>query len=51
VPVRDHSGEVSAALCVLGPRNRMPQRRFRELRDVLAAAAARLSAQLGYRAP
>jgi hypothetical protein len=29
----------------------MPQRRFRELRDVLLAAAARLSARLGYRKP
>jgi DNA-binding IclR family transcriptional regulator len=51
VPVRDHSGEVSAALCVLGPRNGMPQRRFRELREILVAAATRLSAQLGHRGP
>jgi DNA-binding IclR family transcriptional regulator len=49
-PVRDHSGQVGAALCVVGPTSRMPKRRFGELRAALAAAAARLSARLGYQA-
>jgi DNA-binding IclR family transcriptional regulator len=47
VPVRDGSGAVGAALCVLGPKGRFPQRRYAELRKQLAAAATRLSAQLG----
>ena len=47
-PVRDHSGEVRASLCVVGPKNRMPQRRLPEIRDELAAAAADLSARLGH---
>jgi DNA-binding IclR family transcriptional regulator len=50
MPVRDHSGEVQAALCVLGPRSRLPQRRFGEIRRGLAAAAATLSARLGHAA-
>jgi DNA-binding IclR family transcriptional regulator len=48
MPVRDHSGEVQASLCVVGPRSRLPQRRFREIRRILAAAAAGLSARLGH---
>jgi DNA-binding IclR family transcriptional regulator len=47
MPVRDHSGEVQAALCVLGPKSRMPQRRFGEIRRILGGAAAGLSARLG----
>jgi DNA-binding IclR family transcriptional regulator len=47
-PVRDHSGEVRAALCVVGPKSRMPQRRLVELRRPLGGAAAALSARLGY---
>ena len=31
-PVRDHSGEVRASLCVVGPKNRLPQRRLPEIR-------------------
>jgi DNA-binding IclR family transcriptional regulator len=47
-PVRDHSGEVRASLCVVGPKNRMPQRRLPEIRERLAAVAAALSARLGH---
>lgn len=50
-PVRDHSGEVRACLCVLGPTSRMPQRRLMEIRRPLAAVAADLSARLGYGSP
>ena len=46
--VRDHSGEVRASLCVVGPKNRMPQRRLPEIRKALAAVAAGLSARLGH---
>ena len=48
-PVRDHSGEVRASLCVLGPKSRLPQRRLAELRKTLAAVASTLSRRLGYR--
>jgi IclR family acetate operon transcriptional repressor len=47
-PVRDHSGEVCASLCVVGPKSRLPQRRLVEIRRPLAAAAVDLSALLGY---
>ena len=47
-PVRDHSGEVRASLCVLGPKSRLPQRRLAELRKSLAAVAAALSGRLGH---
>ena len=47
-PVRDHSGEVRASLCVLGPKNHLPQRRLPEIRQALAAVAADLSARLGH---
>lgn len=47
-PIRDHSGEVRAALCIVGPKSRLLQRRFAELRKSLAAVAADLSARLGY---
>lgn len=47
-PVRDHSREVRAALCLLGPKSHLPQRRQGEIRKVLTALAAELSAQLGY---
>ncbi|HYL81362.1 MAG TPA: IclR family transcriptional regulator [Candidatus Acidoferrum sp.] len=50
-PVRDHSGEVRASLCVVGPTSRMPQRRLLEIRRPLAAVAADLSARLGYGSP
>jgi DNA-binding IclR family transcriptional regulator len=47
-PVRDHSGEVRASLCVLGPKSHLPQRRLTEVRKVLIAVAAGMSARLGY---
>ena len=47
-PVRDHSGEVRASLCVVGPKNRLPQRRLAEMRQALAAVSADLSARLGH---
>lgn len=48
--IRDQSGEVRASLCVVGPTNRMPQRRLAEVRHSLAAVAAELSARLGHEA-
>ena len=47
-PVRDHSGEVRASLCVVGPKSRLPQRRLAEVRKSLAAVAVALSARLGH---
>ena len=48
-PVRDHSGEVVAAISVAGPISRMNEAREREhLKNVLEAAQA-ISARLGYR--
>jgi IclR family KDG regulon transcriptional repressor len=47
-PVRDHSGEVRASLCVVGPKNHLPQRRLPEIRQALAAVAADLSERLGH---
>jgi DNA-binding IclR family transcriptional regulator len=47
-PVRDHSGVVRASLCVVGPKNHLPQRRLGEIRQALAAVAADLSARLGH---
>ena len=48
IPVRDHSGEVRASLCVVGPTSRLPQRRLGEIRQPLARVAADLSACLGF---
>lgn len=50
-PVRDHSGDVCAVLCVLGPKSRMPQRRLMEIRKPLAEVAAVLSERLGHGVP
>jgi len=47
-PIRDHSGDVCASLCVVGPTSRFPQRRLAEIRKVLADVAADLAARLGY---
>jgi DNA-binding IclR family transcriptional regulator len=47
-PVRDHSGEVRASLCVVGPKNHLPQRKLRQVREALAAVSADLSARLGH---
>jgi DNA-binding IclR family transcriptional regulator len=47
-PVRDHSGEVRASLCVVGPKIHLPQRRLMEIRLAILAVANDLSARLGY---
>jgi DNA-binding IclR family transcriptional regulator len=47
-PVRDHSGEIRASLCIVGPKNRLPQRRLTEIRRALTTASADLSARLGH---
>jgi DNA-binding IclR family transcriptional regulator len=47
-PVRDYSGEVRASLCVVGPKNHLPQRRLTEIRQALTSASAGLSARLGH---
>lgn len=49
-PVRDFSGEVRAALCVVGPKHHMPKRRLKEIYQALNKASAHLSARLGYEA-
>jgi len=46
--IRDHSGEVRASLCVVGPKNHLPQRRLAEIRQALVAVSADLSARLGH---
>ncbi|MDH4266164.1 MAG: IclR family transcriptional regulator [Deltaproteobacteria bacterium] len=46
-PVRDHSGEVRASLCIVGPKNHLPLRRLAEIRQALAALSAEFSARLG----
>jgi DNA-binding IclR family transcriptional regulator len=51
MPVRDHSGDVRASLCVVGPTSRLPQRRLTAIRRSLAAVAADLSARLGHGSP
>ena len=48
-PVREQSGEVCAALCIVGPKGRLSLRRLAELRKPLAARAAELSKRLGYK--
>jgi DNA-binding IclR family transcriptional regulator len=47
-PVRDHTGEVCASLCVVGPKSRLPQRRLGELRQSLTSVATDLAARLGH---
>jgi DNA-binding IclR family transcriptional regulator len=48
VPVCDPHGEVIAAMSASGPSYRLSRKRAREIVPGLAAAAAELSAQLGY---
>jgi DNA-binding IclR family transcriptional regulator len=50
-PVRGADGQVVAALSVGGPRARLNQERVREIVRLLPAAAARISARLGFGAP
>jgi DNA-binding IclR family transcriptional regulator len=47
-PIRDHSGEVRASLCVVGPKTRLPQRRLLKIRQTLFSVANDLSARLGH---
>ena len=47
-PVRDQSGKVCAALCIVGPKNRFSPRRRKEFCGPLLDVAANLSVQLGY---
>jgi DNA-binding IclR family transcriptional regulator len=49
VPVRDQFGGIVASISASGPSYRLSRRRTLQLVDVLAGAAAELSAQLGYR--
>ena len=46
-PVRDHSGKVCAAICIVGPKNRFSPRRRKELRGSLLDVAEKLSVHLG----
>jgi DNA-binding IclR family transcriptional regulator len=50
-PVRDHSGEVRASLCVVGPTSRIPKRRLPGIRQPLAETARDLSMRLGHVSP
>ncbi len=47
-PVRDHSGEVRASLCVVGPKSHLPRRRLVEIRQPLLSIAENFSGRLGY---
>lgn len=49
VPVRDHSGRVTAAVSVTGPAQRMPRRRLLEIAPLAEARAREIAAALGYR--
>ena len=48
VPVRGHRGEVVAAMSASGPSYRLSRERVEQIVPTMAAAAADLSAQLGY---
>lgn len=48
-PVRNHDGQVIAALSLNGPSARLTSQRLAELAVPIVAAAGRISAQLGYR--
>jgi DNA-binding IclR family transcriptional regulator len=50
-PIRDHSGEVCASLCVVGPKSRLPRRRLGELRQSLTRVATDLGSRLGHGTP
>lgn len=47
-PVRNHHGEVVAAISVGGPRSRFGEERISQLIGLVVAAAARISQRLGY---
>lgn len=48
VPVRDHSGEVVAALSISAPTSRFDERRIAEVAGRVGSAAAQVSARLGW---
>jgi DNA-binding IclR family transcriptional regulator len=48
-PVRDHSGEVVAAVAISAPVSRVPMKALASLARVAAEAAESLSSQMGYR--
>jgi len=48
-PVRDHSGEVVAAISIAGPASRLSRDRMPTLVHSVISAASRLSVSLGYR--
>jgi IclR family KDG regulon transcriptional repressor len=50
-PVRDYTGEVRAALGVLGPKDNLSPKRLKTMQTDLLAVAAGLSARLGYGDP
>jgi DNA-binding IclR family transcriptional regulator len=47
-PVRDYSGQVRAALCVVGPKDNLSPKRMGKVQHDLLTVAAALSARLGY---
>jgi DNA-binding IclR family transcriptional regulator len=47
-PIRDHTGEVIAAVSVAGPVFRFDRGRIKEIADDLMAGAARISDRMGY---
>jgi DNA-binding IclR family transcriptional regulator len=47
VPVRDHTGEVCAALCVIAPAHQLARRQQEAVRSAACAVADRLSVRLG----
>lgn len=50
-PIRDHSGQVVAALSISGPSVRLGPSRIVEMIPAVVKAAAEISHQLGYRGP
>ncbi len=48
VPVFAYSGHVVAALCALGPKNRMTRRKLRDLRAPILELSRSLSERLGW---
>jgi len=51
VPLRDHHGQVSAALSVTGPALRMPRERLEAIAPLASATAREISTRLGYLGP
>ena len=49
-PVRDHAGDVVAAISVSGPSTRLTNPKIRELEPLLKAAALEISRSIGYAA-